>query len=97
VFPEISPGDVLLAVDGSSVAGLALSKVWQAICGPKGTTVELTLSHSKEGGESYTVVLARSVPCRGSDVAMLGRSGSWMRGFDKSSDCTPCRIAEAKL
>ena len=75
LLPEISPGDVLLAVDGSNVDGMPLSKVRQAICGPRGTSVELTLSHSKGEGKSYTVVLIRSLLRRGSEVAMLGDQG----------------------
>ncbi len=54
----LRPGDLILAVDGQEVAGLALEEVIARVTGPAGTPVTLTiLKH--ETGETEDVTLTR--------------------------------------
>lgn len=55
----ILPGDIVTAVDGRDVAGLALQEVVDMILGPAGTPVTLTLFRP-ENGEELTLTLERA-------------------------------------
>jgi carboxyl-terminal processing protease len=53
----ILPGDITVAVDGEPVAGHTVDEIVEAVRGPAGTEVALTL---ERGGETYDVVATRA-------------------------------------
>ncbi|HEY7735720.1 MAG TPA: S41 family peptidase [Candidatus Limnocylindrales bacterium] len=53
------PGDVIVGVDGSSVAGLSVDEVQRRIRGDKGT--EVRLSVVRDGGEPFELAIVRDV------------------------------------
>ena len=53
----ILPGDITVAVDGEPVAGHTVDEIVEAVRGPAGTDVELTLERD---GETYDVVATRA-------------------------------------
>src|SRR3989344_656225 len=56
----VRAGDLILAVDGKPTAGWTLSQAVEKIRGPKGTTVNLTISH-KDEKNSKEVKITRDV------------------------------------
>jgi len=61
---SIRAGDVLAAVDGVSIAGFALWRIREAICGRPDTTVRLSFRRRQRGPgqDIFHVVLARQPP-----------------------------------
>jgi carboxyl-terminal processing protease len=55
----VKAGDVILAVDGVSVANMSLTEVIVRVRGPRGTTVKLTLRHA-DGVEPVTLDIVRA-------------------------------------
>jgi carboxyl-terminal processing protease len=55
----LQPGDVVLAVDGTSLDGLTVNEARDRIRGPKGTEVVLTLE--RDGGAPFEVPVTRDV------------------------------------
>lgn len=53
----IQAGDLIIAVEGQSVAGQPLSKVSEKILGPEGTKVSITL---RRGEQEFTITLTRA-------------------------------------
>ena len=58
----LEPGDIILLVDGESVAGLDVGSVATRLRGEEGTDVEVTLQRDTDDGYyEYTVVITRAV------------------------------------
>ena len=65
---KIAVNDIVVAVDGTRIAGMQMEQVIDLILGPEGTTVTITgLKLKPTGGERYSVKLMRGDP--GSGVA----------------------------
>ena len=75
----LRPGDVIVAVDGEQVAGMAIEEVVARVTGPAGTTVRLTIL-GDDTGETREVTITRArialesltwQPIAGTDVALV--------------------------
>lgn len=52
----LRPGDILVAVDGQSVAGMSLDQVVRMVRGPEGTDVKLTIIREGQGSRIEVVI-----------------------------------------
>ncbi len=67
----IRPGDIILEVDGTSVAGLSAQEVVQKIKGPAGTRVTLTLEDPATGHERGLTIKRANIRLRTVTWSML--------------------------
>jgi len=67
----ILPSDVIVAVDGQDIAGLALTEAVSLIRGPEGTTVHLELRRPGETGTFRREVVRRTVEIPTVSLTML--------------------------
>jgi hypothetical protein len=75
----LQAGDEIVAIDGQPQAGKELSDVVQAIVGPPGTAVRLTIARAEEARRRrFDVVLTRGDAAPGGQPARPGASGSFV-------------------
>ncbi|APZ41895.1 S41 family peptidase [Acidihalobacter ferrooxydans] len=68
---HLRPGDVILAVNGKSVAGEGLTEVVEKIRGKAGTKVTLTLRDARDGKQRTVALVRANIPVRSVSWHML--------------------------
>jgi carboxyl-terminal processing protease len=85
----IRPGDVIMAVDEKSTAGLSSSEVADMLKGPKGTVVKITISREGYAEQLVFTVVRDEIPRHSVDIAFMLKPGvGYIRlsGFNETTD-----------